>query len=287
MSISLCVLGSGSSGNCTLVVLRDGVERQFVLIDAGLSPRRTRWLLANIGVPIDRISSIILTHLDSDHFRPTWISVAQELGIEICLHESHAATAPFGAQRTGRLRPMNGSLRLGAKCRLRSIRLPHDEAGTFGFVIEHAGTRLGYATDLGHVPDTMLEAFRDLHALAIESNYDHELELASARPWFLKQRVMGDHGHLSNDQCLEAVRKIEQQSTLSHIVLLHLSRQCNCPRIVQRMYGSRAPDLINRLTISSQHAPTHLLHVNQAPGMGGMTGMTGDSLFSFAAADAS
>jgi phosphoribosyl 1,2-cyclic phosphodiesterase len=131
--------------------------------------------------------------------------------------------------------------------------------------VEHAGRRLGYATDLGHISDSLLDHFTDLHALAIESNYDRQMQVTSDRPGFLKHRIMGGAGHLSNDQCLEAVLHIEARSDLSQIALLHLSRDCNCPDRVRSMYARRAPHVLQRLTITSQASPTARLVVERWP----------------------
>ena len=85
--------------------------------------------------------------------------------------------------------------------------LPHDRLGTNGFVIDAGGVRVGYATDLGHVPAQLFDRFRDLDVLAIELNYDVQMQLTSGRPWFLRYCIMGGAGHLSNDQCWRRSRK--------------------------------------------------------------------------------
>ena len=141
------------------------------------------------------------------------------------------------------------------------IRLPHDVAGSHGFVLEHAGCRVGYATDLGSVPAALFELFDDLDLLALESNYDPQMQIASPRPWVLKQRVMGGSGHLSNQQSFAAVRHILNRAEKkghplpSHIVLLHRSRDCNCPEIVRRMFAAD-PRIAARLILAEQDAPT-------------------------------
>ena len=94
---------------------------------------------------------------------------------------------------------------LDADTRVETTVLPHDQLGSMGFIIDHGGTRLGYATDVGRVTPTLLRRFTDLAALAIESNYDHDMQVASGRPAALKHRIMGGLGHLSNEQSLDAV----------------------------------------------------------------------------------
>ena len=89
------------------------------------------------------------------------------------------------------------------------------------------------------------------------------LQRQSDRPEFLKNRIMGGMGHLSNEQALEAVLQIAEQSRLCHVAALHLSRECNSPRLLKRLFADRAPHLLDRLTITSQHHATSLLRVSR------------------------
>jgi phosphoribosyl 1,2-cyclic phosphodiesterase len=262
VALSLCVLGSGSAGNCTLLALGAGAGARYVLIDAGLSPRRTRQRLAPLGIGLEDVSDVLLTHVDHDHFHPGWRNGRASLlpwtwrARRRHLRQARAAGLPARATAA-----IAGSLELAPRTRVETVALPHDELGTTGFVIDHGGTRLGFATDLGRVPRALLRSFDRLDALALESNYDPPLQLGSGRPEMLKRRIMGGLGHLSNEQSLEAVLDIAARGDLGHVVLLHLSRQCNDPTIVRDLYARRAPDLLGRLTITNQYEPTPVLHV--------------------------
>jgi phosphoribosyl 1,2-cyclic phosphodiesterase len=97
---------------------------------------------------------------------------------------------------------------------------------------------------------------RGVDILAIESNYDRAMQLESARPAFLKDRIMGGKGHLSNDECIDAVRAISWPREPEHVVLLHLSRECNCPGLVRGMWRKALPALEPRLVIAQPFAPT-------------------------------
>lgn len=266
MSLSFCILASGSSGNCTLVLCRHGDAQQCMLIDAGLSPRLTARRLKPLGVTLHQISAIILTHLDFDHFHHGWLRAIERFGLnlKIHFHRRHRVLAWRSGVTMRCAEVFTDSIDLGHCARITSLMLAHDDAGSVGFVIENSGARLGYATDLGRVPATLLDHFVDLDALAIESNYDRQMQLESGRPWFLKRRIMGGSGHLSNEQALAAVRQIEAQSTLTHVALLHLSRQCNDPEVVRALYARQAPHLLPRLTVSSQRYPSPLLRVTAA-----------------------
>ena len=120
---------------------------------------------------------------------------------------------------------------------------------------------MGWATDLGHVPEHLLDEFVDLDAVAFESNYDAGRQLDSDRPDFLKERIMGGRGHLSNVQSLEALRTIAKRSRLQHIALLHLSRECNSPEDIQALWSREAAHLADRLVLSHQNEPTDLLRI--------------------------
>src|SRR5205823_2599798 len=120
--------------------------------------------------------------------------------------------------------------------------LAHDRMGSHGFVIDGFGVRMGYATDLGRVPQRLIDRFCDVDLLAIESNYDPDMQMNSSRPWFLKNRIMGGSGHLSNGQALQAIRMILDRCEArgarmpAHIVLLHRSRECNCPDLLRKLF---------------------------------------------------
>ena len=136
--------------------------------------------------------------------------------------------------------------------------------------MECKGYRVGFATDLGQVPEELIEQFCGVDLLALESNYDPVMEQNSDRPFYLKQRIMGGHGHLSNEQAFAAVRAILDRTTAKlgadrlprHIVLLHRSRQCNCPKLVQRLFASD-PRIAPVLTLSHQHERTAWLNARR------------------------
>jgi phosphoribosyl 1,2-cyclic phosphodiesterase len=134
------------------------------------------------------------------------------------------------------------------------IHFPHDELGSHGFLVDGFDYRIGYATDLGRVPSYFFDRFRDLDCIALEANYDPQMQLASARPLFLKRRIMGGRGHLSNLQALAAIRKLLARTRRlpDHIVLLHRSQECNCPDLVRRLF-STDPRIASRLTLAQQH----------------------------------
>jgi phosphoribosyl 1,2-cyclic phosphodiesterase len=277
MSLSFCVLGSGSAGNCTLIICHDGSgQRRCFLIDAGISPRATALRLRTLGIHPRELNAILLTHLDQDHFYTGWLKAIEKykLDLRLCIHHRHRNVAWKSGLSMRRVELFKDGFQLDSGPAVRSTLLAHDDLGSVGFVVEHDGLRLGYATDLGRVPDSLLDHFDNLHALAIESNYDRQMQIDSGRPWFLKRRIMGGEGHLSNEQSLEAVQSIAGRCGLSHIALLHLSRECNHPRVVRKLYWQQAPHLLDRVTITDQFEPTPMLcvHANARLSPNGLNG---------------
>ena len=267
MSLELCILASGSLGNCSVIRSPVGV----LLIDLGIGPRITAKRLNGTGVRVTDIVAACLTHLDSDHFRQTWAPTLIRQQSRLFCHadrksdlldqidpDHHHAVTPLVHCFNGHpFEPLPGLT-------LEPIHLAHDRAGSHGFVIEGFGCRIGYATDLGRVPTALLDRFCNLDVLAIESNYDPLMQETSDRPWFLKRRIMGGAGHLSNHQALAAIQAILDRAQAcdeklpDHIVLLHRSQECNCPKLLKRLFR-KDPRIPQRLTLAEQFERTEWL----------------------------
>ncbi len=248
---ALCVLASGSSGNCSVLRSADG---RLVMIDAGLSPKRTAAALGELGHGLDDVDAIVLTHLDSDHFYSSWAGVApRKLATDACVwvHASHARERRLDPlHEAGRLRTFErDAFEPVASATFTSRLASHDAEGVATFRIRTPQGELGFLTDLGEVTDRLVEFHEGVGVLAIESNYCPRLQARSERPDFLKRRIMGGAGHLSNEQCLGATEAIGPRE---HAVFLHLSRECNRPEIVGEMH--EGADYAR--TIASAESPT-------------------------------
>jgi ribonuclease BN (tRNA processing enzyme) len=272
--MELCVLASGSSGNCSVVRAPGGV----FLIDCGIGPRTAAQRLQGTGVCRDDIKAICLTHLDRDHVSDTWTAtiLRQQVKIYCPADRVHELIPYLGDER---VRP----LVVGFKAESiepvpgvigRTMRMAHDRTGSHAFHFSSGNGSLGYATDLGHVPDALIEHFLGVDLLAIESNYDPEMQRMSGRPLFLQKRIMGGGGHLSNAQSLKAVKEIfdrchrRGRGLPTTVVLLHRSRQCNCPKLLRELF-SRDTRIGSRLVLSEQFDRTEWLGTaRQGPGFG-------------------
>ncbi|MBC8421702.1 MBL fold metallo-hydrolase [bacterium] len=258
--ISFFVLGSGSSGNCSL--LRLGTH--WVMVDAGFSMKQTKERMRTHSVQLSDVRDVVVTHFDRDHFNPVWCRTFLREGVRVHIHERHVARAKRTGLDESCIVPFQNSLQLHSST-VETIHFSHDALGTVGFIFDTGSVRFGYATDLGRVPQQLLDRFINLDAIAIESNYDARMQLLSNRPESLKSRIMDGDGHLSNEQSLAAICHIDSESSLQHIVLLHLSRQCNSPHIISDLYLDNAPHLHQRLTMTSQDRCSRLLLVEKQP----------------------
>lgn len=226
--LRLCVLGSGSSGNCSALLAETASGRELWLIDCGLSLRRIRRSLTELGVGDLTPHGILITHLDDDHVGSLSLEALKD--IPVFLHRRHLRRAEREGRLFRRTEVFDDQIALGAGLTLHTHLAEHDAQGsaTMRFSLEHSEhvSELGYATDVGRMTPELIDHLAGVDVLAIESNYCPTLQLESERPEHLKRRIMGGKGHLSNEQCVRAVRAIAPKR---HVVLLHLSRQCNTP----------------------------------------------------------
>ncbi|HEY0944380.1 MAG TPA: MBL fold metallo-hydrolase [Opitutaceae bacterium] len=240
-----CILGSGSSGNCALLQ----TEGARVLVDCGFSARKLRQMLHDVGESLECIDAVFLTHEHGDH------SDGIE-GLKKFPQIPIFANAPTARAVQGRLehRPAWQIFETGARFRFRDLEIdsfpvPHDAQEPVGFTFAsgHDGDlfsprrALAWLTDLGHAPAHIHERVRHVDAVAIESNHCPRLLQADLRrPWPTKQRISGRHGHLSNDGVREFLETVASPRW-RHIVLTHLSRDCNSlDAVEQAIAGVRA-----------------------------------------------
>ncbi len=264
MSLELSILGSGSSGNASILRTPLG----SILIDAGLGPRTVAKRLQNSGATIADVRAVVLTHLDSDHFSCNWVNTFAANGVRVFVHASREDDLRRSARECSQfsafdplISPFDGPFEPLPGVTFDPIALPHDREGSHGYVVSYDGVSLGFATDLGRVPTSLVERFAGTDLVAIESNYDPQMQLASGRPPFLQHRIMGGRGHLSNVQALAAVKAIfarcEQlaRPLPAHVVLLHRSRQCNCPDLLRALFSTDGR-IAARLTLADPFTPT-------------------------------
>lgn len=227
MSLSFCVLASGSSGNCTYV----SSGSSSVLIDSGLSFRETCNRLEAIGVDPGSIDAVFYTHEHGDHISALGV-LHRRLGVGLYANSATVEAIERGLGRGGlpwNIFSAGNAVNIG-DLTLEPFSVPHDSYDPVGFIVTGGGSRVAIATDMGMVTTLVRERFRNCAALVLEANHDNQLLRDSSRPWSLKQRIAGPQGHLSNDKAAELVSEVVHAG-LRHIVLAHLSEDCNRPNL--------------------------------------------------------
>jgi phosphoribosyl 1,2-cyclic phosphodiesterase len=252
-------LQSGSSGNCIYVESADA----RLLFDAGISGIAAERRLAKYGREIRKVDAVIISHDHADHVRcagayhrkyrlPIWISRRTfEAAVVRCgCFEPSEQVRYFEAGR---------ALRFGATT-VETVPTPHDAAEGVAFVVAAGGKRLGILTDLGHVFSGLEELVGSLDAAFIESNYDPEMLDSGPYPAFLKARIRGPRGHISNIEAAQLLRAGARARRLKWVCLAHLSEENNRPALALKAHRRIARGDYS-LFAASRYEPTGVFEI--------------------------
>lgn len=225
-------LGSGSTGNSTVVEGRSGPHVHRLLVDCGLGIRQLQGRLAQAQLQIEDLDALFITHEHSDH-----IGCARTVAVRyrIPVWMSQGTYAALGAPDfDGMLRIAHDMqpVDMGTFSAL-PFTVPHDAREPLQLRCSDGASHLGVLTDLGHASDHVLEQLRGCHGLMIEANHDPALLEASRYPTFLKRRVGGPYGHLANFATADILRAVRHPG-LRLVVAAHLSRQNNAPELARQ-----------------------------------------------------
>lgn len=226
----LCSIASGSSGNCIYV----GSDTTHILVDAGISGKRTKEGLEKLGVKAGELDGIFITHEHADHISGLGV-MARKYGVPIYgtkgTLEAVRNTASVGTIDESLFREIQTDTKITVKdLTLNPMRTSHDAADPVAYRISHGRQKLGIITDLGCYNDYTVECLRGMNALFIEANHDVNMLQVGPYPYYLKKRILGDRGHLSNElsgQLLSRLLNDEMQT----IILGHLSKENNLPEL--------------------------------------------------------
>lgn len=223
--LTFTTLASGSGGNASLVSCGD----THILLDAGVSARRLTAGLRSLGVDPARLTAILVTHAHSDHMSGLQVFTKKN---RVPIH----ATGPTCRQLRykvafldGLVRPQEAGtgLQLG-ELWVESFPIPHDAEGSVGWSIAGDGGRMVLCTDLGHITPEVRQAVEGCSLLVCETNHDVDWVRSGPYPYYLKERILGDYGHLSNEAGAE-LAAFAVESGARTVVLAHLSQQNNTP----------------------------------------------------------
>jgi phosphoribosyl 1,2-cyclic phosphodiesterase len=228
VSLRFRVLGSGSTGNATLVE----AEGTHVLIDAGLGPRCLAERLQDAGVDPASVDALFVSHEHGDHARGA-AAFSAKWGVRLAGSRGTYAAAGFGAEEIAGYDVLAaGATRRVGSLAVTAVALPHDAVEPFAFVVSAGDLSFGHATDFGHVSRTMVGAFRRCDAVLMESNYDPAMLRDGPYPWSLKERILGPLGHVSNDDVARFLGS-GLGDACRMVVLAHLSQTNNHPELAR------------------------------------------------------
>jgi phosphoribosyl 1,2-cyclic phosphodiesterase len=237
VSIRFISLSSSSQhGNAYLL---EGPKGTRILIDCGIRLRRMEKILGELGIDPHTIQGIFLTHEHQDHTMSLKLRIPfpQRYGIPVYATPDFWSVIKksIGCLDVNLCRrvPRSGILRVG-EFYISSLVKPHDAVDPISYIVRTKNTQVGVVTDLGWVPDTLVEQLQGSEYLIFESNYDPEMEMNSGRDYHLVHRVMGNQGHLSNHQAGKALAQIVTRNTRG-VLLAHLSLDCNRPELAQKV----------------------------------------------------
>lgn len=226
----LCSIASGSSGNCIYI----GSETTHILVDTGISGKRTESGLKKIGLCAKDLDGILITHEHIDHISGLGV-LSRKYNIPI-----YATKGTINAIRKCR---SIGEIDTDLFCRvsederlqikdltIHPMKISHDAAQPVGYRISYGREKVAVCTDIGVYNDYTVECLKGLDAVVIEANHDVRMLQTGPYPYPLKQRILGDRGHLSNENCGRLLCRILHDG-MKHIVLGHLSKENNIPEL--------------------------------------------------------
>lgn len=223
-------IASGSSGNCIYA----GTEKSHVLIDAGISAKRIEKGLFELGLKPSELNGICITHEHTDHTKGLGV-LARKYGIPIYATEGTLReirnTKSLGEYDESLLRPLRPDVVLSiGDMDILPFHIDHDAADPVAYRIQAEHKSLAVATDLGHYNQYTIDHLLDLDAVLLESNHDLRMLQTGPYPYYLKRRIMSDHGHLSNENAGRLLNCILNDK-LKYVLLGHLSKENNLPEL--------------------------------------------------------
>ena len=229
--MKLCSIASGSSGNCVYV----GERNSHILVDAGISGKRIEAGLAGIGVHPSALSGILITHEHTDHTQGVGV-LARKYKVPLygtveTLHAMMKGKSNIGKVEESLLRSITPDIpfQIG-EITVQPFSTSHDASNPVCYTFEANGHKAAMATDLGMYDDYIVEHLQDAELLYLEANHDENMLLVGSYPYYLKQRILGKRGHLSNDTAARLVTTLLHPN-LKSVALAHLSKENNLPEL--------------------------------------------------------
>ncbi|QST00044.1 MBL fold metallo-hydrolase [Pontibacillus sp. ALD_SL1] len=235
MSMHFSVLASGSTGNAFYI----GTEKQKLLVDAGLSGKQLERVMSQVDLDPNDLNGILVTHEHSDHIKGLGI-LARRYNLPIYANEKtwKAMEGHIGKLTTDQKFDFSmETVKAFGDLEVESFGVSHDAAEPMFYVFRHNGKKVALVTDTGYVSERMKKTVEDADAYIFESNHDVEMLRMGRYPWNVKRRILGDKGHVSNEDSALALTDIIGNST-KRIYLAHLSQDNNMKDLARMSVGN-------------------------------------------------
>lgn len=245
MALEIASINSGSNGNCYYV----GNETDAVLIDVGISCKEVERRMLLKGLDIGRLRAIFISHEHTDHIKGL-ARLSNKYKIPVFITEKTARRGPHMISHLAQPFFPEIEVAIGDMC-ITGFAKKHDADDPHSFIVSYKGITVGIITDIGIACDQVVRYFKQCHAVFLESNYDEGMLMNGSYPVYLKKRISGGLGHLSNHQALELFRN-HRAPFMTHLILSHLSKENNTPELAAAMFAN--VDMGNvHLTVASRY----------------------------------
>ncbi len=259
--LNVTILGSGSDGNC--MVLRFGDHS--LMIDAGFSGVEIKRRMMDAAIPPDSIRGLLVTHEHADHIKGLRVFADRHTDAPVYTNALTAERLRYKENAPERLSIFaNGAPFDVGPFRVDAFSICHDAVDPVGFIVHAGGCRIGIATDFGHPGAAVPFKLKDCEAIILESNHDPELLRQSRRPIRLQNRILSRRGHLSNQLAAQLVPNIVGSRT-RHLILAHLSEECNRPRLVHDLMAGRLAEMERgdvEMIVAEQHRISRTIEID-------------------------
>jgi phosphoribosyl 1,2-cyclic phosphodiesterase len=256
MSLFIASLNSGSNGNCYYI----GNGQEAILVDAGISCRETERRMTRLGLSMQTVKAIFVSHEHTDHISGIPV-LAKKYRLPVYITDATLYHGRLDIQKELVLsfKPYE-PVQIG-ELAIQAFPKKHDAVEPHSFIVHGNNVNIGIFTDIGSPCDNLIIHFKHCHAAFLEANYDEDMLEKGSYPRHLKNRIRGGHGHLSNKQALEVFTK-HKPAYMSHLFLSHLSRDNNSPQLVQQLFNEHAGN--TQIIVASRFEETAVYHVQSA-----------------------
>ena len=252
MSLFITSLNSGSNGNCYYV----GNHTEAVLIDVGISCRETEKRMKQVGLSMKTVKAIFVSHEHGDHIRGV-STLANKYSLPVYITSITASNGPILIKHLSKPFAANEPVAIGELTVVPFCK-QHDAIDPHSFIIRYKKITVGVFTDIGIACTQVTQYFKQCHAVFLESNYDESMLENGRYPIYLKNRIRGGQGHLSNKQALDLFIK-HRPPFMSHLLLSHLSKENNSPQLAEAIFKQHAGN--TQIVVASRYQASEVFTI--------------------------